>query len=232
MSLRIAEIETVAPVYRPGPTIEPASAADCIAALGRLCAPGGAPRWAATGWAAALVGPFRDTPHLSDKVSRDQAALESLAARLAPTAAQEIWPTWMGADRSEALLGLGVAQGKAARTTAVDIPASASRLVVDISDQVAGVVRFTAPQWDGQPLASSGHLAALAELVRWRGAYPEQTEDILALCRWAVGYGRSAQPHDAPGRHLAAARGAGGQLAQLDPDTVAAQLLSSACGPA
>src|SRR6478735_1347676 len=78
-----------------GPPVSPAVASAAVDALERLTSPG-APRWAAVGWAAALVGPWRDLPRALDDGSSLRSDLDSLLTRLDPAPARRELLQWLG----------------------------------------------------------------------------------------------------------------------------------------
>lgn len=108
----------------------PASAAECVQALEALCAGGGGPRWAVTGWCVDLAGPMRSMPRAQDDGDGSRQALEELLDRLRPGQARTEWPSWMQGSTDPVMLGVGVAAGRPDKKVVVDIPAAAAGLVV------------------------------------------------------------------------------------------------------
>jgi hypothetical protein len=185
--------------------VAPVKVSAAVAALESLVTPGG-PRWAVTVWAVALLGPMRDAPRTRDADDvPGESSLESLldlVDRCAPAPASVVWPGWMRGSKDEAVLMLGVGQGKADRRVVVDIPEHAKPLVVPLvtgSAAEEGLARALVPSWTGDVMSSDGRLLALVELVGRNGQNPSTLKGsvriddaVSTLVAWCAGPGRAA----------------------------------------
>lgn len=119
--------------------------------------------------------------------------LRELVRRLDPAPPIVRWPRWVGSNRDETVLMLGVSQGKPDRRVVVDIPDDVAGLVVPVSTGVLtadGLARCRHPAWVGDPLTSDGRLAALVEIVRAAGESAGMG-DVKTQVSWCVGGGRA-----------------------------------------
>lgn len=175
--------------HRPIQKYPVTSVPEAVAALARLVRPGG-PRWAVTGWAGCLVGPWSDTP----KVGRDQEisleALRALVSQLLPAAAKHRYPKIVVPEH----ITDATEQDFYIRSKQLDVVPA---VVLEGMPALAVIMprtdlcRFRAPIWCGQPVPSDARLLALHEI--WRhlmttiGDYDDSTADLAALVAVSVG---------------------------------------------
>lgn len=219
---------------RPTAPLVPVAASDAIASLVTVLDqhPGG-PRWAVSGLATSLTGPWRDLPCDEDDGTDSDEGLAALLDRLACGPAIEKWPGWARGSRDPAILALGTGQGRPGLRLVVDVPPDLIGAVVTC-DTDKGWARLAHPQPapDRSPVLTwDARLQAVVAIVRHCGG-PERVDHraVRTLVGWVVGPGRAWCGRWACSRglaeaHTAAARTAIGQMHGLDVDAVLADVM-------